>query len=79
MHGQGEITRIYKTLKPKKEMCRGCRNDFYNAGNNGLGVEECWSFKNAQVVDKLGYRSIHSVEKDERKVQTLSCWHAVSK
>lgn len=29
--------------------CSGCRNDFYN-GNNPMGVKECWSLKDAQLI-----------------------------
>jgi hypothetical protein len=32
----------------EKADCSGCRDNFYN-GNNPFGVEECWSFKNAQL------------------------------
>ena len=78
MHGYGKVTRVYSGLRPRKEMCRGCRDDFYN-DNNGLGVTECWSFGSAEVCDKVGHRSIHSVKPDETKIKTLTCWHAVSK
>lgn len=78
MHGYGEIKKVYDSALPEKAMCSGCRDDFYN-GNNGLGVSECWSFKDAKVCDKVGYRSIHSVTQDESKKRTLSCWHGVCK
>ncbi len=32
-----------------KKHCRGCRNNFYN-GNNDLGVNECWSLKDAKLI-----------------------------
>lgn len=32
--------------------CAGCHNDFYN-GHNNLGVKECWSLKDAQLVPRL--------------------------
>lgn len=79
IHGSGTIVRLYKSLRPNKSMCDGCRNDFYN-GNNPYDVKECWSFKDAQVVDKVGHSSIHVCGgPDTKMVKTLSCWHAVSK
>lgn len=39
-------------VSKSKQMCSGCRNDFYN-GNNNLGVSECWSYKDAKVVNKI--------------------------
>lgn len=38
--------------KPTKKDCGGCHNNFYN-GHNGIGVQECWSFKTAEMVKKL--------------------------
>lgn len=35
----------------KLELCRGCRDNFYN-GNNDLGVKRCWNFKDARVVQR---------------------------
>ena len=78
MRGHVKIIKQHPTASPRKEMCQGCRNNFYN-GNNNLGVEECWSFSTAEVCDKIGYHSIHSVKHDETKIKTLNCWHAVSK
>lgn len=34
-----------------KKHCNGCRNDFYN-GNNPMGVNECWSLREARLVTK---------------------------
>lgn len=39
-------------MKKTRELCRGCREDFYN-GNNDLGVKECWSFRGARVVERM--------------------------
>lgn len=79
IHGLGIIVRLYKSLKPKKSMCHGCRDDFYN-DHNPYGVKECWGFKNARVVDKVGHSSIHVCGgPDTRIVKTLSCWNSVSK
>lgn len=78
IHGYGTITREYKTLKPKREMCRGCYNEFYQDRQN-LGCYGCWSFKNAKVVNKIGYGSLRSTSADTKMTKTLSCWHGVSK
>lgn len=75
MHGYGTVIREYKSLKPKKQMCSGCYNDYYNTAVK----DGCWSFERARVVDKKGHRNIHSVKEDELKRKTLSCWHAISK
>jgi hypothetical protein len=32
-----------------KEMCEGCRDNFYN-GNNDIGVKTCWHYKTAKIV-----------------------------
>lgn len=72
-HGYGRVTREYKSLKPNKKMCSGCRNNFYN-GNNDLGVKSCWSFQDSKVVDKEAYPNIHCVKPSKYK-KTLSCYH----
>ena len=72
--GHGSVVKEYKSLKPKKAMCSGCRENFYN-GHNSLGVSECWHFKSARVVDKAGHSSIHVMYgPDVLKKKTLSCW-----
>ena len=30
-------------------MCLGCKDDFYNSKNT-IGVDECWHFKDAEIV-----------------------------
>ena len=44
-----------KNIK-SRTMCAGCKDDFYN-GHNTLGVKECWSFKDAEIVKviQVGY------------------------
>lgn len=75
MHGSGSVVKIYKSLKPQKPMCHGCRENFYN-GNNDLGVKECWMFSDAQVVDKVGHSSVHRTGgPDTKLVKTLHCWN----
>jgi len=75
-HGYGEIIKTYKTIKPKKSMCSGCYCDDYNYGLGG--ERECWSFKDAKVVDKSVHRDIYFTKKFKVK-KTLSCYHAVNK
>lgn len=78
--GHGAVVREYKTVKPSRRMCGGCRDDYYNHGNNAFGGDGCWSFKDAKVVDKVGHSSIHVCGGvDTIKKRTLSCWSAVSK
>ena len=38
-------------MTKRKDMCQGCRDNFYN-GNNDLGVEECWCFRGVKVVTR---------------------------
>lgn len=79
IHGHGSITREYRSEKPEKRMCQGCRDDFYN-GHNPYGVKECWGFKSARVVDKVGHSSIHIVGgPDGKMTKTLSCFNATCK
>jgi hypothetical protein len=59
--------------KKSKRLCSGCRANFYNYPNK-LGVEECWHYANARVVDKLVYYSPGDYSPSLRK-NTLSCWH----
>ena len=79
IHGSGKITKEWPNEQPTKPMCSGCSEDFYN-GHNAIGVNECWSFKKARVVNKVGHSSIHCANgPDTKMVKTLSCWHGVSK
>lgn len=78
-HGVGTIVKEYKTIKPEKYQCSGCRDNFYN-GNNEYGVKECWSFKTAKVVDKEAYPNIDCNDSQRKKYKkTLSCYHSVNK
>lgn len=58
-----------------KDLCLGCRNNFYN-GNNPYEVKECWSYKGAKV--ELRKRvSIHQRPPwNQTAVPTMSCYHA---
>ena len=59
-----------------KKHCLGCRNDFYNDKNH-LGVKECWSFKKAKLVTKLGpighWENPPYKNKEKKKIP--NCWH----
>lgn len=75
IHGIGIITKVLKA-KPCKLMCSGCRDDFYN----GHGARECWQFKEARVVNKVGHSTLHVCNGPDTIMKaTLDCWHAVSK
>lgn len=81
IHGSGFITKTFPVLSEfkYKNMCSGCRNDFYNLPGNGMNGE-CWSFKKATVVNKVGHSTLHVMNgPDMKMIKTLSCWHAVSK
>ena len=77
IHGSGTIVRTY-VKKPSLEMCAGCRDNFYNGRENCDGGSTCWSFKSAEVVDKVGYSSRDvGYGPDVIMKRTLSCWHGV--
>jgi len=38
-------------MNKSKTLCIGCNDDFYN-GKNDLGIEECWCFEDAEIVEK---------------------------
>ena len=76
IHGSGTITKEFPNKKPGKSMCLNFYDQFYN----GEGAKECWSFKSARVVNKVGYGSMHVCNgPDTIMEKTLSCWHGVSK
>jgi hypothetical protein len=64
---------VTETAVKSKQLCKGCRNDFYN----GQGASECWSFKTAEVVTryKIGWWTRPTEPGAYRKVETLSCHH----
>lgn len=58
-----------------KKHCQGCRNHFYN-GNNGLGVKECWSFKEAKLVWRIPVGMWENPPyKNKKKQKVPECWH----
>lgn len=74
---RGEGVSRSRGPRKTKEMCRGCRDDFYN-GTNGLGVKECWCFKGAEVITayRIGWWVPMASAKNFKKVRALKCWHA---
>ncbi len=56
-----------------KQMCQGCRNDFYN-GHNLLGVKECWSFERADVVEKMRVGTWQNPPYTWAPKTTLTCY-----
>ena len=79
IHGFGTIVREYKSLKPSKDLCIGCRDDYYNYGGNSH-TGECWRLSDARVVDKVGHSSLNVVGgPDAIMRKTHSCWHSVRK
>jgi hypothetical protein len=39
------------TKQQKLKYCTGCNENFYN-GHNPLSIKECWSLKNAKIVQR---------------------------
>ena len=60
--------------KPKKsrELCSGCRDNFYN-GNNDLGINECWCFEDSNVVKKKKVDINQRPPWDQGAIWVLSC------
>lgn len=63
-----------KAFQKTKQLCRGCRNNYYN----GEGADECWCYPNAKVVTryKIGWWTQPTEPGAYREVQTLDCHHA---
>ena len=79
IHGYGTVIKVREHVKPDRQLCAGCEDDFYN-DHNPHGVKECWHFKTAQVVTKIGHSSIHVPNGPDTIMRgTLSCWHGVCK
>lgn len=62
------------TKYQKRKYCNGCRNNFYN-GNNDLGVEECWSLRDAKVVWKKRVPIHQRPPWTQKAIRVLSCYH----
>jgi len=59
-------------MNKTKQMCVGCRNDFYNHNQ----PDGCWSFKNAKVVKKVQVGTWQPPPYSRTPRQVLSCYHA---
>lgn len=57
-----------------RSMCSGCKDDFYN-GHNNLGIEECSSFPNAEIVKviRIGFWE-RPPYRDKPIEKKLSCY-----
>ena len=64
-------------IRKTKDLCRGCRNDFYN----GEGAAECWSYKDAKAVRRwrLGWWVQPTTAGVFKRVDTLGCHNAPGK
>lgn len=58
------------------DLCRGCREDFYN-GHNDIGVKQCWNLESARVVRrwKLYWWTAPTVPGALVEVKTYNCHH----
>lgn len=59
--------KIGKKPKKSKDLCKWCREHFYNIERNG-----CWHYKDAKVIIKEVYWSINDIE--PRRMWVLSCF-----
>ena len=55
--------------------CDGCRNDFYNDGNNPLGVKRCWSRDGAKPVTRyrIHINSLPGSPRAFERVRVFDC------
>lgn len=60
-------------MAKSKEMCKGCRNDYYNQTQ----PDGCWSFESAKIVKRIqvGYWEPPPYKYNPQEV--LSCYHQV--
>jgi len=57
-----------------KELCSGCRDDYYNHGSKST-TGECWMFEKAKVKKRyvIGWRISQDKKENFSKVVTLNC------
>lgn len=58
-------------------LCEGCRDNFYNSGNNTIGVKVCWQLAKAKVVRrwKQGWWTDPTLPSAFVEVETYDCHH----
>jgi hypothetical protein len=68
-----------KSQKPKlpqksKDLCTGCKDAYYNEGNNS-NTGECWMFEKAEVINayRIGWWTPQDKKENFEKVTILSC------
>jgi len=58
-----------------KKHCSGCGDNFYN-NNNPLDIKECWLFKGAKLVKRIGIGHWEAPPyKDKKIVKMPSCYN----
>lgn len=64
------------SIKCTTANCVGCRNNFYN-GNNGLGVQRCWSLDSAKMKTRYELHRDTPMNLRSRyfKVRKPDCYH----
>lgn len=59
-------------MSKSKQLCVGCKDDFYN-GKNPWGVKECWSYRSAKVVTRTQVGIWQNPPYEWRPQQTFDC------
>ena len=62
-----------REMKKSKQLCNGCRNDFYNYNI----ADGCWSFSNAKIVKRQRVGTWQPPPYKWNPETCLSCYHAV--
>lgn len=72
-----ELSIVRHQFKDKLPLCAGCRDDYYNRGNNST-TGRCWLLDNAKVVTryKIGWWTQPTQPGAYTKVTTLDCHSA---
>ncbi|MCK5333482.1 MAG: hypothetical protein KAJ24_03140 [Candidatus Aenigmarchaeota archaeon] len=60
-------------MKPTKEDCQGCEDNFYN-GNNPYGVKECMRFKDAKIVSMRAVPVSQAPPWNQPKTKVPDCY-----
>jgi hypothetical protein len=60
------------TEAEKRQMCRGCRDDYYNQPGNSTDGK-CWCLESAKVVQRIKVGIWQNPPYEKRLQTTLSC------
>lgn len=63
-------------VKKTREMCYGCRNDFYNYGGATGDCHQCWSFNKAKIIKVIEIGTWERPPYKNKPIKKkLNCYH----